>query len=324
MKRLLAFPPHSFHKTMSSGSLASSRDPIIELHGVSKSFALPDGQTFDAVHPLSLSIESGDVFGLIGQSGAGKSTLLRLINLLERPDTGRVRVAGRDLTQMGRRDLRDARQNIGMIFQQFNLLQNASVFDNVAFPLRIHGRHGRQEIEARVRECLSLVGLSDKAGSHPARLSGGQKQRVAIARALAPHPQVLLCDEPTSALDTETTRSLLGTLREINEALGVTIVIVTHELSVVEQLCRHVAVLEKGHLVEQFAVQDAGHAHISALGRELASLVKEREWRAAHAERARPLWKQAPVVRPPASRIETPAHESVLSAVPSVAGRAYA
>lgn len=261
---------------------------IIDLQSVRKSFALPDGQRFDAVHPLSLQIAHGDIFGLVGKSGAGKSTLLRLINLLERPDAGRVIVAGRDLTTLGRRELRDARQNIGMIFQLFNLLQNATVYDNVAFPLRIHGRHSRAEIDTRVHECLALVGLSDKLDSYPARLSGGQKQRVAIARALAPRPVVLLCDEPASALDNETTRSLLQTLREINAELGVTIVIVTHELSVVDQLCRNVAVLEHGHLQEIFAVdQTPGEERRSVLGRELMELTREREWRAARDAGAR-------------------------------------
>lgn len=271
---------------MSINSSSTPLSPVIELRGVQKAFHLPDGQRFEAVHPLSLEIARGDVYGLVGTSGAGKSTLLRLINLLERPDAGSVSVAGRELTRLGRRELREARQNIGMIFQQFNLLQNATVHDNVAFPLRIHGRHSRAEIDARVQECLALVGLSDKAGSYPARLSGGQKQRVAIARALAPRPDVLLCDEPTSALDTETTRSLLQTLREINRQLGVTIVIVTHELAVIDQLCDHVAVLEHGHLVEKFAVNDVAQARRSALGRELAELVHERAWRASLAATA--------------------------------------
>ncbi len=271
---------------MSTHSSPSSPDAIIALRGVQKAFQLSDGQRFDAVHPLSLEIARGDVFGLVGKSGAGKSTLLRLINLLERPDAGSVSVAGRELTRLSRRELREARQNIGMIFQQFNLLQNATVYDNVAFALRIHGRHTRAQIDARVRECLALVGLSEKADSYPARLSGGQKQRVAIARALAPHPEVLLCDEPTSALDTETTRALLQTLREINTQLDVTIVIVTHELSVIDELCEHVAVLEHGQLIEQFAVSDVSQPRRSALGRELAELVHEREWRAARAAAA--------------------------------------
>lgn len=161
---------------------------LIRLRDLQKKFVTADGKHFDAVRSVSLDIGQGTVFGLIGKSGAGKSTLLRLINLLERPDSGEVVVAGQRLTDLGRRALREARQNIGMIFQQFNLLQNASVFENVAFPLRIHGGHSRAQIEQRVRECLDIVGLADKAGSYPAQLSGGQKQRVAIARALATSP----------------------------------------------------------------------------------------------------------------------------------------
>ncbi|MGJ7531071.1 methionine ABC transporter ATP-binding protein [Variovorax sp. GB1P17] len=265
---------------MSQSSSDAGRDnaaPVIRLQSVQKSFALPSGEVFDAVQSLSLDIHQGDVFGLIGKSGAGKSTLLRLINLLERPDAGKVLVGGRDLTTLSRSELRDTRQNIGMIFQQFNLLQNATVFDNVAFPLKIHGRHSKAEINTRVRECLDLVGLAEKIDTYPAQLSGGQKQRVAIARALAPRPQVLLCDEPTSALDTETTRSLLETLRDINQKIGVTIVIVTHELSVVEVLCRNVAILEKGRLIEQFAVDAPGPERKTALGREIDELVRRRE-----------------------------------------------
>ena len=248
--------------------------PLIRLESVSKSFLLPDRQVFEAVKNVSLNIAHGDVFGLIGKSGAGKSTLMRLINLLERPDSGSVYVGGHDLTKLSKKALRDTRQNIGMIFQQFNLLQNASVFDNVAFPLRIHGVRSKTEIAARVQECLDIVGLSEKAGSYPAQLSGGQKQRVAIARALAPRPAVLLCDEPTSALDTETTRAVLATLREINAKLGVTIVIVTHELSVVRALCKQVAVVEDGKIVEQFALSDhADTPRKTRLGRELGRVV---------------------------------------------------
>lgn len=250
---------------------AALAPPLIRLRAVSKSFKLPDGKRFDAVKNVSLEVRAGDVFGLIGKSGAGKSTLLRLINLLERPDGGEVIVNGRDLTTLAKRELRDARQSIGMIFQQFNLLQNATVFDNVAFPLRIHGKHSRAEIGARVRECLAIVGLTDKLDSYPAQLSGGQKQRVAIARALAPNPAVLLCDEPTSALDAETTRSVLDTLRDINARFGVTIVIVTHELQVARGLCKHVAVVEAGALAEQFAVDDTSTPRRTRLGRELAA-----------------------------------------------------
>jgi D-methionine transport system ATP-binding protein len=263
-------------------SHTTAAPPVIRLEGVRKSFRLPNGDAFDAVRRTTLEVHEGDVFGLVGQSGAGKSTLLRLINLLERPDAGRVFVAGRELTALPRNELRAARQQIGMIFQQFNLVQNATVFDNVAFPLRIHGGHGRAEIDARVRECLALVGLSEKVDSHPAQLSGGQKQRVAIARALAPRPQVLLCDEPTSALDSETTRALLQQLREINRKLGVTIVIVTHELPVVQALCRNVAILEKGEVVEQFAVDGAVATRKTVLGQEIDALVRQRARDAHH------------------------------------------
>jgi len=243
--------------------------PVIRLQSVSKSYALPNRSRFDVVKSVSLQVNAGDIFGLIGKSGAGKSTLLRLINLLERPDAGTITVAGRDLTNLNKRDLRTARQSIGMIFQQFNLLQNATVYDNVAFPLKIHGSHKREEIAQRVTECLELVGLSEKIDRYPSKLSGGQKQRVAIARALASRPAVLLCDEPTSALDAETTRSLLATLRDINAWLGVTIVIVTHELSVVHALCKHVAVIEDGELAEQFPLAARGVTPKTKLGREL-------------------------------------------------------
>ena len=245
--------------------------PLIRIERASKSFALPKGEKFDAVREVSLSIDQGAIFGLIGKSGAGKSTLLRLVNLLERPDRGTVTVDGRELTSLNKRALRDARQNIGMIFQQFNLLQNATVFDNVAFPLRIHAT-ASAAVNARVHECLALVGLDDKTHSYPAQLSGGQKQRVAIARALASRPAVLLCDEPTSALDPDTTRALLDTLRDINRKLGVTIVIVSHELSVLAAICDRVAVIEAGAIAEQFALDDVSIARKTALGRELAGL----------------------------------------------------
>jgi D-methionine transport system ATP-binding protein len=244
--------------------------PLIRIAHASKTFALPRGARFEAVKDVTLDIAEGDIFGLIGKSGAGKSTLLRLINVLERPDSGTVTVAGREMTQLGKRELRAARQNIGMIFQQFNLLQNATVYDNVAFPLRIHGTLNAPRLAARVRECLAIVGLADKADSYPAQLSGGQKQRAAIARALASRPAVLLCDEPTSALDPDTTRSLLVTLRDINERLGVTIVIVSHELSVLGSICNRVAVIENGVIAEQFALADTSSARQTALGRELA------------------------------------------------------
>lgn len=244
---------------------------LIRIEHARKSFG-----SFHAVRDVSLDVAQGDIFGLIGKSGAGKSTLLRLINLLERPDSGAITVDGRELTSLSKRDLRDARANIGMIFQQFNLLRNASVCENVAFPLHIHGGQTRQQITARVADCLDLVGLADKADSYPAQLSGGQKQRVAIARALASKPAVLLCDEPTSALDSETTRSLLATLKDINRRLNVTIVIVSHELDVIGDICNRVAVIENGVVAEQFALDDAASLSAprqTALGRELAATV---------------------------------------------------
>lgn len=255
----------------------SKTQPLIRLADVSKTFALPDGQKFNAIRSLSLDIDPGEIFGLIGKSGAGKSTLLRMINLLERPDAGEVCLDGQDLTRLSKKQLRLARQHLGMIFQQFNLLQNATVYENVAFPLSLHGKFKPDQIQARVRECVDLVGLSDKLDHYPAQLSGGQKQRVAIARALAPRPKVMLCDEPTSALDTETTRSVLDTLRNINQQLGVTIVIVTHELPVVLSLCTRVAVLEHGLLIEQFDVHDQATPRISMLGKELAQEYRRAE-----------------------------------------------
>lgn len=230
---------------------------MIVLNGVSKSFigdsAIKgaDGkvQRFIAVEPTSLSVKQGEIFGLMGYSGAGKSTLLRLINMLERPDSGQVIIDGVDLTQLSASDLRIARHNIGMIFQQFNLMANRTVFDNVAFNLTVSG-YTSGDINKRVMECLEIVDLTDKAGQYPAQLSGGQKQRVGIARAIAPSPKVLLADEPTSALDPATTRSLLTCLRDINKQLGVTIVIVTHEMSVIRRLCDRAALLHQGQLLE--------------------------------------------------------------------------
>ncbi len=244
--------------------------PLIALHGLRKSFAQPGGVRSDAVRGVSLNVAAGTIYGIAGRSGAGKSTLLRLINLLERPDAGTVRVDGQELTALSKKDLRAARQNIGMIFQGFNLLQNATVADNVAFPLVIHGGRTRAQVARRVTDCLALVGLEDKARSYPAQLSGGQKQRVAIARALASGPAVLLCDEPTSALDAETTRQILQTLADINRRLHVTIVIVSHELDVLAALCDRVAIVEGGTVAEELRL-DQPHA-VTALGRELLAL----------------------------------------------------
>lgn len=241
---------------------------MIILDSVTKRYQHRDQTWFTAVEPISLHIKAGEVFGLMGYSGAGKSTLLRLINLLERPDSGTVTVNGQNLTALGAAQLRQARQKIGMVFQQFNLLSNRTVADNVAFPLEIAG-WTPEKIKARVAECLDIVGLANRAGHYPAQLSGGQKQRVGIARALAPKPQVILADEPTSALDPATTRSVLGCLEDINKRFNVTIVIVTHEMSVIRRLCDRAALLHHGQLVEVVdVVNNRIHAQ-SAIGCEL-------------------------------------------------------
>ena len=241
---------------------------MIILDNVAKRYQHRDKSWFTAVEPTSLTIEQGEIFGLMGYSGAGKSTLLRLINLLERPDSGKVTVGGQELTALNAADLRRARQNIGMVFQQFNLLSNRTVADNVAFPLEIAGWDGTK-IKQRVAECLEIVGLEDRAGHYPAQLSGGQKQRVGIARALAPSPSVMLADEPTSALDPATTRSVLECLQDINQRFNVTIVIVTHEMSVIRRLCDRTALLHQGKLLEVVDVRDNQIQAQSEIGREL-------------------------------------------------------
>jgi D-methionine transport system ATP-binding protein len=222
---------------------------MIHLNQVRKTHRRPDGGRFEAVAETTLSIARGEIFGLIGPSGAGKSTLLRLINLLERPDSGHVTVDGQELTTLDAAALRRARQGIGMIFQQFNLLANRTVAGNIALPLEIAG-WSKPAIAERVAECLAIVQLSDRANHYPAQLSGGQKQRVGIARALAPRPAVILADEPTSALDPKTTDGLLECLRGINTEFGVTIVLVTHEMFVVQSLCHRAALIDEGRVRE--------------------------------------------------------------------------
>ena len=219
---------------------------MIRLEHVSKRFETGK-QTVEAVKDVTLHIEKGEIAGIIGFSGAGKSTLARCINLLERPTEGSVTVGGAELTALNEKQLREKRKKIGMIFQQFNLFASRTVYGNVAYPLR--GR-GKREIDEKVRSLLDLVGLADKADAYPSQLSGGQKQRVAIARALASDPEVLLSDEATSALDPETTRSILRLLKEVNRTLGVTIVIITHEMGVIKEICDQVYVMEGGRVVE--------------------------------------------------------------------------
>ena len=223
---------------------------MIELSSVSKTFLGKTQQEHvEALRDVSLSVKQGEIFGIIGYSGAGKSTLVRVINLLERPDLGRVMMGGQDLTAMNPRELRQARRKIGMIFQHFSLLPSRTVSGNIAFPLKYTGL-SKEEIQAKVTTLLNLVELSDNASAYPSQLSGGQKQRVAIARALAADPQVLLCDEATSALDPQTTLSILRLLKKVNEQLGITIVIITHEMAVIKEICDRVAVMEGGRVVE--------------------------------------------------------------------------
>ncbi|MBP3420894.1 MAG: ATP-binding cassette domain-containing protein [Lachnospiraceae bacterium] len=227
---------------------------MIRVEHISKTFQVKKGQV-EALKDITFDIQKGDIFGIIGLSGAGKSTLVRCLNLLEKPSEGKVYINGKSLTELPLRELRIERQNIGMIFQHFNLLMQRNVVDNICFPLEIAGVK-RSEAKNRALELLEMVGLSEKAEAYPSQLSGGQKQRVAIARVLANNPQILLCDEATSALDPQTTKSILNLLKEINQKYGITIVVITHEMSVVQEICSHVAVLEHGSLVEQGIVEE--------------------------------------------------------------------
>ena len=227
---------------------------MIRLEQVSKTFVQKDKQT-EALKNVSLTIEDGSIFGIIGSSGAGKSTLVRCLNLLERPTEGKVYIDDTELTALGSADLRKERRKIGMVFQQFNLLAQRNALKNVCYPLEIAGVCAKQAKE-RAKELLKMVGLEDRMYHYPAQLSGGQKQRVAIARALATEPKYLLCDEATSALDPNTTNSILELLKEINERLGVTIIVITHEMRVVEKICTHVAVLNEGEIIEEGSIQD--------------------------------------------------------------------
>ena len=227
---------------------------MITLSHIEKTYDSPQGPVH-ALKGIDLTIDTGDIYGIIGLSGAGKSTLIRCINLLERPTAGKVVVDGQDMTALSDKELRAARKNIGMIFQHFNLLSSATVYDNIAFPLRL-AHKSEKEIRAKVEPLLSLVGLESKAKQYPSQLSGGQKQRVGIARALASDPKVLLCDEATSALDPQTTRSILDLIRSINEKLQLTVVVITHEMQVIKEICDKVAVIENGVIAEQGSVLD--------------------------------------------------------------------
>lgn len=239
----------------------------IEVRHLYKTFE-QKGSRVEAIKDISLSIESGDIYGIIGMSGAGKSTLVRCLNYLEKPDSGEVLIHDRELGSLTPKELRAERSQIGMIFQHFNLLMQKNVIDNICFPMSIQGIKG-MKARKRAMELLELVGLSDKADVYPSQLSGGQKQRVAIARALASDPKILLCDEATSALDPQTTASILALLKDINQKLGITIVLITHQMSVIREICTHVAIVEAGTLAEQGLVEDIFNHPRSKVARSL-------------------------------------------------------
>ena len=252
---------------------------VIQIEHLSKTFGTGDSSVA-ALNDVTLDIVKGEFFGIIGLSGAGKSTLVRCINLLERPESGRVLFEGQDLVSLKPRELRHQRRKISMIFQSFNLLDQRTALDNICFPLELAGV-GRAEAKQRARQLLETVGLPDKADAYPVQLSGGQKQRIAIARALASDPEVLLCDEATSALDPKTTKSILSLLQSINKERGITVILITHDMSVIEQICNRVAILDAGQVVELGAVESVFHNPKSKAGRRLVSpnrALPESDW----------------------------------------------
>lgn len=249
--------------------------PQIEIRGLCKVYPIPGGEVH-ALTNINLTIQKGDIYGIIGMSGAGKSTLIRCLNRLDTPTDGQILIDGENVLAMNKKQLRATRRRMAMIFQQFNLLMQKSVARNVRYPLDIAGVPKKQANE-RVMELLKIVGLEDKANAYPAQLSGGQKQRVAIARALASDPEMLLCDEATSALDPMTTQSILSLLQKINQELGITVVLITHEMAVIRQICNKVAILDGGLLAEEGTVDDVFMHTKSAAGRRLFGILPEQE-----------------------------------------------
>lgn len=240
---------------------------IIQIKDVSKTFVGKEN-TVEALRGIDLDIHKGEIYGIIGMSGAGKSTLVRCLNFLEKPTRGTVLVEGKDLAALKEKELRQMRTQIAMIFQHFNLLMQRTVLDNICFPLEIVGQK-KKEARGRAEELLKIVGLSEKAKAYPAQLSGGQKQRVAIARAMATNPKVLLCDEATSALDPNTTKQILGLLKQINREMGVTVIVITHEMSVIEAICDRVAIIDQSHIAEVGKVSDIFSNPKTPIGRQL-------------------------------------------------------
>lgn len=252
---------------------------MIKFSKVEKTYASPAGPV-PALKGIDLEIAKGEIYGIIGLSGAGKSTLVRCINMLERPTGGKVIVDGQDMTALSDSELREARKDIGMIFQHFNLLSSATVYENIAFPLKLSGKSD-SEIKEKVEPLLKLVGLETKAGQYPSQLSGGQKQRVGIARALASEPKVLLCDEATSALDPQTTKAILELIRDINKKLQLTVVVITHEMQVIKDICDKVAVIDKGVIAEQGTVLEVFTNPQQPITKEFISVLLSNELPAA-------------------------------------------
>ncbi len=255
---------------------------MIEIQHLSKTFLASDNE-IEALKDISLTVRGGDIYGIIGMSGAGKSTLVRCINMLERPTSGKVLIDGIDMGALPPAGLRAARRNIAMIFQSFNLLMQRTCLANICFPLELAGMK-KQEAREKALRLLEIVGLPDKAKEYPARLSGGQQQRIAIARALAADPKVLLCDEATSALDPQTTRSILSLIRDINRRLGITVIVITHQMSVVEEICNRVAILENGCVIEEGEVTEVFARPQSAAGQRLVFPEADSEPLSAEAE----------------------------------------
>ena len=251
-------------------------ETMIQIKDVTKTFVGKDN-TVEALKGINLDIHKGEIYGIIGMSGAGKSTLVRCLNFLERPTSGTVLVEGKDLSTLKDNELRKMRTQIAMIFQHFNLLMQRTVLDNVCFPMEIT-KTSRKDAVKRARELLEIVGLSQKELSYPAQLSGGQKQRVAIARALATNPKILLCDEATSALDPTTTNAILALLKEINEKYGITIVIITHEMAVVQEICSHVAIIDEGSLAETGTVEEVFSRPKSKAAKKLVFRGEEKQY----------------------------------------------
>lgn len=246
----------------------ANNDPIIQLIGLGKTYDNNKTNMVKALEDINLTIYEGEIFGIIGLSGAGKSTLVRCINYLEKPTEGKVIFNGIDLSGVRENELRKIRQSMGMIFQQFNLLMQRTALQNICFPLEIAGVP-KKEAKKRAYELLEIVGLADKAKAYPAQLSGGQKQRIAIARALATNPKVLLCDEATSALDPTTTRSILALLKEINEKLGITVIVITHEMRVIEEICNRVAIIDHSRIAEIGSVEEVFMKPKSKIAKQL-------------------------------------------------------